>query len=488
MTDPTERERLSGLINFAAELLKARDKTVMRLAEYGLGLFHEKEIASLPGIRLGGDETWLAVERLRPTDAPSCDPAFDGWMVGDANDPAKGPGLNVSVTLLVTIEEASDLASAGFISELDVHPHWPKATRQQHGDGQNIEPDASDTHVHVSLLTERMPEWQASFADWKNKVWQPWADAERPRRRTIAMYQVLYRLHGMIQSGSDTHVPEIVWGIGVAKWAPNERSQIDMPLIEKPCELLLAENGTLVIGPRSLPAIVNLRPFREISLSDADRAQGALSSQVDARSADPDMPLNPHDSVSFEDVLAGAATLLSSTARFVPSTEIPDGEKLPPATTELAVYGTWVIYARPRSDDLRHQDLKRIGEAIRDTSEETLQKPLVGLVKPPADTKTETGVDLTEWGFDPTGFGAVRPTGTIAASFGGMESGGQSGDPIPTAAKKLTYFFPLPFNAEQAQIVDTLEREDVAVVSYSPILGQIPGWFKLLCWPADRFR
>jgi len=28
----------------------------------------------------------------------------------------------------------------------------------------------------------------------------------------------------------------------------------------------------------------------------------------------------------------------------------------------------------------------------------------------------------------------------------------------------------------------------VDLVSYSPILGQIPGSFKLLCGPADRFR
>lgn len=33
MTEPTDRERLSGLAHFAAELLKAREKTVMQLAE-----------------------------------------------------------------------------------------------------------------------------------------------------------------------------------------------------------------------------------------------------------------------------------------------------------------------------------------------------------------------------------------------------------------------------------------------------------------------
>lgn len=472
MTDPTDRERLSGLVNFAAELLKAREKTVMRLAEYGLGLFHEKEITTLPGLRFSDDDTWLAVERLRPSEAPTFDAVFEGWIVGDLNDPAKGPSLDAVVTRLVTIEEASDLAEAGIIAEADVHPYWPAAMRGR-GDGeQGTEPEASDSHVYVVLRTERMPEWQVTFDNWRNDVWQPWADIERPRRRTIALYQVLYRLHGMIQAGSDTHVPEIVWGIGIAKWAPDGNSQVDMPLIEKPCELLLAENGTLIIGPRSLPAIVNLRPFREVNVPEADRAQSALSSQVEARSADQDVPLHPHDPVSFEDILAGAATRLSASARFVPATDIQTGEKLPQPSAELVVYGTWVVYARPRSDDLRHQDLKRIEEAIRGTPEDTLQKPLVGLVKPPADTRTDTGVDLREWGFERTGFEAARPVGASSGPLGIKEAGTHSGELLPAHPKKLTYFFPLPFNAEQAQIVDTLEREDVAVVKGPPGTGK----------------
>ena len=472
MTEPTHRERLSGLIHFAAELLKAREKTVMRLAEYGLGLFHEKEIASLPGIRFGRDETWLAVERLRPTAGPACDPVFDGWVVGDFDDPLKGPSLGAQVTLLVTIDEASDLAEAGLIEEPDVFPHRLRTHRQQVEDGQDIEPPISDTHVHVVLSTDRMPEWRALFDEWKARIWQPWADAEHPRRRTIALYQVLYRLHSMMQSGGDTNVPEVVWGIGIAKWAPNGLASIDMPLIEKPCELLLEESGTLVIGPRSLPAVVNLRPFRAIALAEADRAQGPLSDQVEVRSVDPDMPLNPHDAVSFEDILAGAATRLASTARFVPSGEVPEGERLPQPTTELVVYGTWVLYARPRSDDLRQQDLRRIEEAIRKVPEEQLQKPLVGLVKPPADEKTDTGVDLTEWGFSRAEFGTERTKGNGNDRVSSGGGGGYGAEPGPGATKKSAYFFPLPFNAEQAQIVDTLEREDIAVVKGPPGTGK----------------
>lgn len=472
MTEPTDRERLSGLVHFAAELLKAREKTVMRLAEYGLGLFHQKEIAGLPGIRFGREETWLAVERLRPTAGPACDPVFDGWVVGDLDDPLKGPFLDTHVTLLVAVEEASDLAEAGFVDEPDVYPYRLRAHREQDEDGHDIEPPISDTHVHVVISTERMPEWQALFEDWKVRVWQPWADAEHPRRRTITLYQVLYRLHSMIQSGGDSNVPEIVWGIGIAKWAPNGLAPIDMPLIEKPSELLLEESGTLVIGPRSLPAVVNLRPFRAINLVEADRAQGPLTDQVEVRSSDPDMPLNPHDVVSFEDILAGAATRLSSSARFVPLGEVPDGERLPQSSTELVVYGTWVLYARPRSDDLRQHDLRRIEEAIRKAPEERLQKPLVGLVKPPADEKTDTGVDLTEWGFNRSEFGTESAKGNGNDRFGRGEVGGYGAEAGPATTKKSAYFFPLPFNAEQAQIVDTLEREDIAVVKGPPGTGK----------------
>ncbi|MGP9820041.1 AAA domain-containing protein [Salinarimonas sp. NSM] len=473
MTEPTDRERLSGLVHFAAELLKAREKTTMRLAEYGLGVFHQKEIADLPGIRFGRDETWLAIDRLRPTEGPGPDPIFDGWVVGDLDDPVRGPRLEDRVALVVTVEEASDLAEAGILEEADVHPYRTRAERQQDEDGNDVDPPVSATHVYVVLRTERMPEWQALFDEWKARRWQPWADSERPRRRTIALYQVLYRLHSLMQAGSDSNVPEVVWGIGVARWEPEELPQIDMPLIEKPCELLLEEDGTLVVGPRSLPAVVNLRPFRAIELAEADRAQGPLSSQVDARAADPDVPLHPHDPVSFEDILIGAANRLSSSARFVPAVEVPLGEKLPLPAGELAVYGTWVIYARPRSEDLRQQDLRRIEQEIRKASEDRLQKPLVGLVKPPSDEKIDAGVNLVDWGFTRTEFGTENDSRNGGGAGAGRGSGGGvRGEPEPAVAKRSAYFFPLPFNAEQAEIVDTLEREDIAVVKGPPGTGK----------------
>ncbi len=88
MTDPSDRERLSGLLNFAADSSRPAIKPSCGLSSADLAV-HEKEINGLPAIRLGSDKALLAVEKPRPTDAPSRGSGFEWWIVGDLNDPAR---------------------------------------------------------------------------------------------------------------------------------------------------------------------------------------------------------------------------------------------------------------------------------------------------------------------------------------------------------------------------------------------------------------
>ena len=55
---------------------------------------------------------------------------------------------------------------------------------------------------------------------------------------------------------------------------------------------------------------------------------------------------------------------------------------------------------------------------------------------------------------------------------------------------RLCHFQVSPPNEIELEASDNeLKRVfERTTLSYSPILGQISGSFKLLCWPADRFR
>ena len=464
MPDPSDRDRLTGLVQFASELLRARDKTVMALREYGLGVFHETDLFQLPGITRNDPGSWLRVPRLRRIAGPSYPDKFEGWVEGETDTPNHPPELMKDRSLLVSIEEASELSEAGFIEEGDVAPYYPLDEV-----GGSDETPKSDNLVHVVLRTSKMSEWRAAFAEWREQVWQPWANEEGPRRNTISVYEVLYRLHSLMQAGNDREMPEVIFGIGVARWNVGS-AIIDMPLIEKPCELILENDGTLAVVPRFLPPTINLKPFRAVNLDSADRAQEYLSKQLEARAADIDLPLDPHDSSSFDDILIEAVTRLSSKATFVPASNLNLETKLPPAGADLVVYGSWVVFARPRSLDWRQQDLQRIQSEIRDCSEGELQKPLVGLVKPPSNEQPTDGFD-GNWDFTRTEFGrGISGTNTGSHRAGATEA--EENRRSDNLLSHTRYFFPLPFNEEQARIVETLEEQDIAVVTGPPGTGK----------------
>ncbi len=266
MAEPNDRDRLTGLVQFAAELLRGRDKTVMALRDYGLGVFHEKDLAPLPGLVRGEGDSWLKVERLRQGAGPACPSEFNGWIEGDMDRPTHPPESLAEHALLMTLEEASDLAEDGFVTDADVSPCRPLDAGADH----EAEAPPSRSHVEVVLRIALMPEWRAAFEQWLTLVWRPWAEVEGPRRRTMEVYEILYRLHSMTQAGNDRDVPEIVWGLGVARWNWEGAKALDMPIIEQPCELLLESDGALVITPRLQPPAINLKPFRAIGLDEVD--------------------------------------------------------------------------------------------------------------------------------------------------------------------------------------------------------------------------
>lgn len=140
---------------------------------------YQHELKGLPelqfNLQVDGDAVWLRIPRLREIAAPDLDEELKPWVTLPKN-PEKSPEIKGEAVAY---------------------------------DGQR--------EVARAQLTDH-PEIQELFDWYVENQWEPWAAAERPRRKTIAQYNKLFSLQQAIASeGAETPF-ELVWGIGYAVW------------------------------------------------------------------------------------------------------------------------------------------------------------------------------------------------------------------------------------------------------------------------------
>ncbi len=182
---------------------------------------------------------------------------------------------------------------------------------------------------------------------------------------------------------------------------------------------------------------------------------------------DQDLILTPFDGFSHEDILQLAANRLGPRGRLVSRQEIADGASIEPANDMLSIYGFWALYTRPRSESYRRDDLRKMAAAVvRTESDDALPAALRGFVHESQDVEPATNDE-----FDLTG----RTLG------GGAEHGARRVWPtretreIDSSARpgrSGEYFFPLPYNEDQAKIIDRLEQDGAVVVTGPPGTGK----------------
>jgi len=453
-----DRDKLSGLFHFAQGLLASRGKVLLRMQDTGLGCFLEAELADLPGVALGPDpDNWLVLQRLRETQPPSPDGLLVEWVDGRFDDPARPPRVKPVRVLDVAIEDASAPCELDLVDTDDYHPL--------------AEEGAAAERVKVGLRLDRLSEVGSALARWKDGPWEAWAQAERPIRRSIKLYNSLFKLHNMMHGGSAATPPELVWGIGLARWAQGG-AQIDMPLIEQLVDLEVLPGGALAVKPREVRPSLSLKPFLEADVEGASEAQRYLQEQFGRIAESDDFEITPFDPTAWEPLLDAAATRLSSRATHVSREALREGAAIGGPEADLRVYSAWAIYGRPRSEDLREQDLERLRNQVERTeTDDHLPGSLRGFVAPKPEAPIDAGDD---WGLTRTTLGGDPgwPGGTSAPLGGGAAPGETlpGNAPPPTASK--VYFFPLAYNEEQAQIIDRLEREDVVTVTGPPGTGK----------------
>lgn len=460
----TDRDRLAGLLTFGAEILAAKEKVTFAMADYQAGgVFREELISVLPGFVVGTaeDGSWLRVKRLREIDPPSVPVLFDGWVDNRANNPDELPALKDARVLTVTIDEASELVEAGLVDREDCYPIDEINPATSHLERR-------DDVVLARLEMGHMPEFRDVFEAWLSQAWRPWATEEKPRRSTIRIYTSLFTLYSRMHGGADQAAFELVWGIGIVRWrAKPEAPAIDLPLIEQLVELELEKNGDIIVRPRHLAPVLAMRPYGELDIDRISQTQALLEAKLRDRLGDQNLVLTPFDGFSHEDILQLAANLLSPRGRLVSRQEIADGAPSEPPSELLSIYGSWAIYTRPRSDSYRRDDLRKMAAAvIRAESDDALPAPLRGFVHqaPAAEATPEDDIDLTDRflghktgseGRESSSTGATREVG-----------------PNPRPGAPGAYFFPLPYNEDQAKIIDRLEQDGAVVVTGPPGTGK----------------
>lgn len=448
------KKRIISLLDYAKDIEQINRKPIFRVEEHGMFSRYEHEIASLPGIELNvedpnGDEVWLRVERLRATAPPEIEnPILAPWVEfskGLRGSPKK-PNLRTSVP-------QSDLVyhREGSKGESDIlNKRWDQPDR-------SVLLEEYELATHVQQL----------FSEYMQKRWEPWAIEESRRRKSIALYSDLFTLRQTLEGGIVESQIELVWGVGIAIWQvnlePTGDCRIQYPLITQLVEINIDETTSrLSVKPRNVVAMAETERFqamRNPQLSNferktADFYRSAETEDSDEQSSQPRNILSPFECATFESVLRDAKTHLAKDAQYCPDFEEYQHSKLPKVTEYLQITDSWVLFARPRNKHIYLNDLESFKELTEQT--ETLPPVLASLVTDPSDQRQD--IELP--------------------AFRGVTTGESSTFALTNVRDA---YFPHPFNEEQLQILQFLEKCDGVVVEGPPGTGKTHTIANIIC-------
>lgn len=451
-TDATSSERLTELLDYVGQVIKLDERPTFRLSEYRLSngqtfIFHEHEFHALPGIThdLTDDDgaIWLCVERLKRKDPPVPPSGLAPW-IDLSPDPDRTPVTRDHVFITVPKSECDEFVASGRARAEDCAGSFAADAKGQ---------------FDIRLRLEDWPEIAKEIEEYISQSWLPWSVSERPRRRSIAIYQKLFEVAQLAEMGGAEQPIELVWGIGLSRWIC-DGTVIDLPLVECLAEIEIDESaaGTIRVRPRQAQATVNLRPYDELKIEGVPTAQDAARRAL--ATTDEKAGVSPFERETFELVLRACQTRLDPEGVYLPDNERIEPTAAPPAATQnLVVTDRWVLLVRRRSDNFLLQDIANLKHAI-ESAPADLPGPSRTLVMGPAAAASNRWNALS---------GALG--GAIGIGAHQQETAVPLGD----------LFFPKPFNDEQVEIVRRLEVNDGVVVQGPPGTGKTHTISNIIC-------
>jgi hypothetical protein len=343
--DRVAASRLNGLLDYVEALVKLDERVVTRLAQHKLAdgsqfILHEHELAGLPGMTLDSSDSdgavWLRIQRLQRTAAPAVGKDIAEW-IEVSNDPTRSPTIR-DVQHLRVLETEKDrlIATKEARAEDCVRSHMNEKT------------DGHDKKCFdVMLRLEDRPTVVEALETYCAGSRTTWAEAEKPRRRSIAVYQRLFEIaQRLLQSGGSESI-ELVWGIGVARW--NRRAEnIDIPMIERAVEIEIADqaNADITIRPRAASARVELRAFEKLAPATLALAEDAARRCLRALETPDSEGVSPFRRETFEPILKICGSQLDPEGRYLPDhRQLLSTEPVPAAEGEyLTVSDRFVVF------------------------------------------------------------------------------------------------------------------------------------------------
>jgi hypothetical protein len=337
------REKPVGSLDDVEQVIRIDERVALRLSEYRLPdgsnfAVHEVATRNLPGIRhdLREDEgsVWLEVERLARREPPAPPPEIAEWIIL-FSDPARRPDVRTQRIRTVAAVERNVALSQSEVRPEDIM----EAPRRR-----DAPPGAP--LFDLTLRLNNRPAIASAIEQWISGPWTVWATEELPRRRTIALYQQLYKVFQLVEAGGAESPIEVVWGIGVVQWEKDGRV-IDRPLLERSVDLELddAQGGRLRIKPTSAETICDLKPYEEFGCAGLPGLSDLVGREIH-RTADIG-GISPFVRESFEPILSAAASRLDPEGAYAPDNAASDARD--ENSSRLVVTDRWVLFARPRS-------------------------------------------------------------------------------------------------------------------------------------------
>jgi hypothetical protein len=454
--DQLAARRLTGLLDYVEALVKLDERVATRLSQHKLAdgsqfALHQHEIAGLPAIQCEASDAdgpiWLRVQRLQRTTPPVFDGEGKDW-IDVSNDPLRVPVIHDALHIRVAETEQQRLVTAGEARPEDCV-----------GSLKTEKSDTPDQKFYdVMLRLEDRPAVRDALEVYCSGPWSRWAEVEKPRRRSIAVYQRLFEIaQRLLQSGGSESI-ELVWGIGLARWK-RLAELIDLPMIECGVEIEIAETGNadITVRPRSGVTRVELRPFEKLAGARFVVAEDAARRCLRALEGPDSEGISPFRQETFEPILKICGGQLDPEGRFLPDhRSLPATEPVPePEGEYLTVSDRYVLYARRRSNNSVLRDIERLKKEV--SSEDGKPIKIEGstrtLVLGPAD-----GIDDT-----------FKPLGD---RLGAADQIQLDADEAPVDPDHGDLFFPKPFNDEQVEIIRRLEKSDGLVVQGPPGTGK----------------
>jgi very-short-patch-repair endonuclease/transcription elongation GreA/GreB family factor len=437
------RERLIGLLDYVEQVVRLDESVAFRVSDYRLAdgtsfAIRPSDTTNLPGIQLDVQEeegpVWLAVSRLARREPPSPPPEIAEWILV-STDPARLP------------EPRLRRATNGMVLER------PAATSADARSDHMIAVRRREEMREANVCLEGHPAIASAIQSWISGPWAAWATEEMPRRRTIALYQQLYKIFQMVDSGAADSPIEVIWGIGVVRWQKEGRV-VDRPLLEIRVDLELdeARGGLLRIRPTCVDPTFDLRPYERLGCEQVPQLADLLRSQL--QKVVDDKGVSPFVRASFEPLLSSVVSHLDAGGQYASDAMGSNGGD----GAHLTVTDQWVVFARPRSQRVVLQDIDRMRRAVLN-SDRPIGSVAERLVSEPSNT-----AQANTWAPD---HGIVLPARNIV-------------DP-EADNDRFEVLFPKPFNDDQIEIIRRLKSADGLVVQGPPGTGKTHTIANLIC-------